>query len=214
MKQGKLVVIEGINGCGKGTQLARLVGLIHGADKYSTIFVTREPNNFDENGMKAREMLARDGDPYENAKSAVKYFARNRYFHNTHFIRPMIRKGVDVVSDRYWHSNFAFQHAQGIPYEAIAEANKHSKKPDLTLILDVPAEIAIERLRRRDGEQRRKFDINTKFLEKVRRNYLELREVLPRLIQDESIVVIEGDRDTEAVWGDIKKAYGSAFKTS
>ncbi|MFA5060989.1 MAG: dTMP kinase [Candidatus Pacearchaeota archaeon] len=213
MKRGKFIVIEGINGCGKGTQLERLVGLIHGADKYSTIFVTREPNNFDKNGIKAREMLAQDGDPYKNAESAVEYFARNRQFHNAQFILPMIEKGIHVVSDRYWYSNFAFQHAQGIPYEKIAEANRRSRSPELTLIIDVPAEVAAERLIKRDGEQRRKFDNNIEFLEKVRQNYLELPEVLPSLIQDRSIVLIKGNRDIEAVWEDIKDAYSSAFKS-
>jgi dTMP kinase len=209
MKPGKLIVLEGINGCGKGTQLHYLVGLIHRADKSSTVFVTREPNDFDENGRKAREMLKSDGDPYDNAIEAVKYFAKNREAHNHIFI-PMLNMGIHVLSDRYWHSNFAFQGAQGIDGQDILDANRSARKPDLTLILDVPVEVAFDRLYRRDGEVRRKFDSNLEFLGRVRQNYLGLSEIL----SNEKIVVINGNQDVGAVREAVKFAYDSIFKSS
>jgi len=207
MKSDKFVVLEGINGCGKGAQLPYLVDLIIGVDKSSTVFVTREPNDFDENGLKAREMLKSDGDPYENAKEAAEYFARNRLTHNAIFV-PMLNRGINVLSDRYWHSNFAFQGAQGVSYEDIAMANQSSRTPDLTLILDVPVEVAFDRLNYRDGKIRRKFDSDKDFLNKVRQNYLRLSE----LLDSENIVVINGNQSVEAVEKEIKLAYDSVFK--
>jgi dTMP kinase len=207
MKSGKFIVIEGINGCGKGTQLPYLVDLIYGADKSNTVFVTREPNDFDGNGRKAREMLKSDGDPYQNAHEAVGYFAKNRDTHNEIF-EPMLEKGISVISDRYWHSNFAFQGAQGVDYLEISLANNDSRTPDLTIILDVPVEVAFDRLDHRDGKTRRKFDSDKRFLEKVRKNYLGL----PNIMQEKNVVVIDGNRGIDAVKNDIKLAYDSVFK--
>ncbi|HED05825.1 MAG TPA: hypothetical protein ENI61_03980, partial [Ignavibacteria bacterium] len=170
------------------------------------IFTTGEPNTFDENGQKAREMLKSDGDPYENALEAVKYFAKNRNSHNNVFV-PLLKKGVDVISDRYWHSNFAFQHAQGISYNNITNANEFSRVPDLTFIIDVPVDVAFERLHNRDGESRRKFDSSKDFLNNVRDNYLELNSILPQLIRDKSIVIINGNQSVEKVFEEIKNIY-------
>jgi len=210
MKQGKLIVIEGINGCGKGTQLSYLVDLIHGTNKSNTIFVTREPNDFDENGRKAREMLKSDGDPYENAQKAVGYFAKNRGAHNQIFV-PMLEKGIHVISDRYWHSNFAFQGAQGVSYKDVAVANRTFRIPDLTMILDVPVEVAFARLNYRDGKSRRKFDSDKDFLNEVRYRYLNLRDVLQEWLKDKNILLINGNQSTEAVQRDVRSAYDSFY---
>ena len=183
MKKGKFIVIEGINGCGKGTQISYLTEMIYDLSRANTIFRTREPNEFDENGKLARQMLSSDGDPYQNGLNAVRYFAENRKSHNKLFV-PMLNEGIHVISDRYWHSNFAFQGAQGIPLEEIAKANLDSRVPDITIILDLPAEIAIARLEKRDGETRRKFDSNKEFLEKARNYYRTLGTTLPKLINN------------------------------
>ena len=208
MKKGKFIVLEGINGCGKGVQFDRLHSYMRDSGKAVPIFTTGEPNDFDENGRKAREMLARDGDPYENAQEAVGYFAKNRLSHNNVF-GPLLDEGVNVISDRYWHSNFAFQHAQEVPYEDVASVNAGFRVPDLTLILDVPVEVAFERLHGRDGAERRKFDSDRDFLERVRENYLELKWVLPDLIRDDSMFVVHGNAPVDEVWENVKAVYDS-----
>ncbi|MCR4284853.1 MAG: dTMP kinase [archaeon] len=205
MPQGKFIVLEGINGCGKGTQFVKLHKHILDSGKAVPIFSTGEPNDFDENGRMARRILGADGDPYSNNVEAVRYFARNRTTHNQIF-NPLLDWGVTVLSDRYWHSNFAFQHAQGIPYEDIAIANRGSRVPDLTLLIDVPAEVATKRLQERDSGQTRKFDRDVAFLEQVRQNYLELPRVLPGLIGDSSLVIIDGNRPIEEVWKEVKNS--------
>lgn len=196
-------MLEGINGCGKGTQLDYLQNFIYNLSKSQTIFMTREPNEFDENGKKAREILKSDGDPYSNRIEAVRYFAENRRTHNQ-IIKPLLDKGVTVISDRYWHSNFAFQGAQGIHLKDIAEANHGLIVPDLTIIFDISAKTANKRLENRDGENRRKFDKNTSFMEDVSSCYKILGLKLPYLINDESIRYIEcetnyGEKPKEVV---------------
>jgi len=212
MVKGKLIVLEGINGCGKGTQLFKLVKGIYELDKAQTVFVTREPNEFDENGQNARRILKSDGDPYTNAAEAVKYFAKNRETHNAIFA-PLLERGITVVSDRYYHSNLAFQHAQGVSYEEIAKQNKHAKIPDLTIILDVPVEVAFERLSKRDGENRRKFDSNLEFMKKVRENYLELPKITNQYLNDLNTQIIDSTQSPEKVAKDIWNVYLEKFHT-
>src|SRR3989344_4821937 len=211
MERGKLIVLEGINGCGKSAQLFGLAKYIYESDKSKLVFVTREPNILDENGMLARGMLKRDGDPYSNGLEAVRYFAENRKSHNELFL-PLIERGVDVLTDRYWHSNFAFQHAQGVSYQEIANTNKGSLVSDLTLILDVPSRVAFERLRRRDGDERRKFDSDISFLDSVRSNYLELPDVLSNLIGEENVVLVDASGSIERVASSIETIYDASLR--
>ncbi|MEA3414331.1 MAG: dTMP kinase [Nanoarchaeota archaeon] len=211
MKRGKFIVFEGLNGCGKGTQLQKLTEYIYDLSRANTIFRTREPNEFDENGKMARYILASDNDPYENGLAAVGYFGNNRVTHNEIF-RPMLTTGIDVLCDRYWHSNFAFQNTQGISYEEIAEANKNSMSPDLTYIFNTSSEECIRRLKERDGGKGRKFDLTLDFNKKVLNNYLELRNILPNILGDKSIIYIDGMQSVENVWKAVQKAFNEKFK--
>jgi len=189
MERGKFIVLEGINGCGKGTQMSYLQEYIYNLDKSKLVFLTREPNELDNNGKKARALLKSDGDPYINGIEAVKFFAQNRKTHND-IILPLLNSGVDVISDRYWHSNFAYQGAQGISLEEIAKLNQGNIVPDLTIIFDISAKNADKRLAIRDGENRRKFDANLGFMEKVYLIYSSLGDQLPKLIGDKNIKYI------------------------
>ncbi len=209
MKRGKFIVFEGINGCGKGTQLIRFADHIFD-DRSNTVFLTREPNNFDDDGLRAREILKSDGSPYNNNVQALKYFSRNGATHQGIFL-PMLEKGINVLSDRLYHSRFAFQHAQKISYEEIAKENRYARAPDLTFIFDVPVDVAFERLEKRDGTNRRKFDSDFKFMEKVRGNYLELPDVLPELMSDNSITIIDGNQGIEKVFDDVLMVFGKRF---
>lgn len=210
MKPGKFIVFEGINGCGKGTQLIRLIDTLF-EDRANTFFLTREPNLFDDNGKKARELLNSNGDdPYSENLNAVRHMSMNRATHNEIF-RPMLDQGIDVFSDRYYDSTFAFQHAQGISYGEITKMNKSFRVPDLTYIFDLSVEMAIERLSKRDGDSRRKFDSNKEFMEKVRNNYLELPKILPELLNDNSIVIIDGSRIPGRIAKEVREIYYERF---
>ena len=80
MEKGLFVVFAGINGCGKSTQADFFVSWLKRLDRNNIVLSTVEPNRLDDNGRKAREMLERDKDPYENAREALKYFCENRTF--------------------------------------------------------------------------------------------------------------------------------------
>lgn len=205
-KRGKLIVFEGLNGCGKGTHLQKLHNYIQFSGKAVPIFTTGEPNNFDENGKAARNLLKSDGDPYENALEAVDYFAKNRKTH-CEIIKPLLDKGIDVISDRYYYSNLAYQHAQGVSLERIAEANENALRPDLTFIFNTTPEESLRRLEYRDGEGKRKFDSNMNFNKKVWNNYMSFGKILPGLMGDESISYIDAMGSMENTFENVKKNY-------
>lgn len=210
MLRGKFIVFEGLNGSGKGSQMGKLFYHISSMGKAVPIFSTGEPTKLNEWGEKAREMLKSDGDPYSNGLTAVKYFANNRLEHNKIF-NPLLDKGANVMSDRYYHSNFAYQHAQGIPYREIAKANRKTTRPDLTLIFNATPEESERRRKIRDGKEGRKFESNPEFNRKVWENYMELGDILPELMGDESIQYIDSMGSIEETFEQIKEVYHSRF---
>jgi len=206
MTRGKFIVMEGIDGCGKTTQYNNLFAHLKEEMKYGAVFGTKEPNTFDNNGLRAIEMLKSDRDPYDKGFEAMKLFALNRKAHNQIFI-PLLNRGVDVLSDRYWHSNFAYQHAQGIPHEEIVLFNSGSLVPDLTILIDLPVDESVKRRALRDGNNFSKYERNADFLHQVRLNYLNLQKILP-----ENIAIIDGTRSKKEVWDDVLNAYKSRFQ--
>ena len=88
-------------------------------------------------------------------KTLALMFAADRVDHVEAEIAPLLAEGVCVISDRYYHSSVAYQsrNADAGP-EAIAwirEINRHARKPELTIVLDVSAKVAGERRRQRGG---------------------------------------------------------------
>lgn len=214
MSKGVFVVFEGPNGCGKGTQINYFQEKLRSTGKAIPVFITGEPNEvFDKVwGARARRLLKRDGDPYQNQLDSLECFSKNRIIHNRVFA-PVLNRGSYVVSDRYYYSTFAFQHAQGVSYDDIAMAHNHPEIaiPHVTYSLVVPVCVSLERLAQRDGNKKRKFEGDPVFMQRVLDNYLEQPEILPELMGDRSLVIVDGDRPAEIVaheiWADFSKRF-------
>ena len=208
----KYIVFEGLNGCGKNEQASRFERFLYDSSRNVFTSRIRTPNTLDENGKGARELL-RQSNAYSDKIEAVRLFGENHKTTARHVIE-LKRMGHHIISDRNYLSTFAYQHAQKVPYKDIAKAVNGSAIPDITFLIDVPAEVAAERLsKRKDGEGRRKFDKDIEFLSKVRENYLWLSQNLNLFIPDKSIRLINGDQPIEAVFEEVKKAYETAFKS-
>lgn len=199
MKRGMFFVIDGIDGCGKGMQVKLLADYLFDRDQKNSVFLTREPYNsryYEE----IRRLLREGIDPKDNAEFLADLFVRDRKFH-VGLIKVVLRDGIHVVCDRYKYSTLAYQQAQGVPLENLLELHKGILIPDLAIILDVPADIALERLAK-DGNRSYKEVFERKdFQEKLRWNFLALPAVLP----DGKIVVINGNRPVAEVFEAIKK---------
>ncbi len=205
--RGKLIVIEGLDGSGKGTQADLLTEAIRSTGQQ--VYHTAEPTDSATGGM-LRDALGGfvSRDPYE--MSAL--FLLDRIFHNVNprnGIRRYIEQGVDVVCDRYYYSSFAYQ-GKDADLEWVMDMNlgcKEIMRPDVCIFLDVPPEvgesrISVSRLHREiyeDPETQRR----------VRQRFFDVFELLG---DRENIKIVDASRTVREVSADIIKIYNEIKK--
>lgn len=195
--EGIFVVIEGIDGAGTTTQSRLLKDWLEEGGK--DVILTQEPLKKEGHiGKVIKEHLVQDDDDHSPEAIALA-FAADRLVHLEDVINPALEEGKTVISDRYYHSSYVYQPAHGADLEWVEEINRHARKPDLTLIVDVPAEEGMERLEKRDGKTTVIFE-KLKFQQELRKRYLELEDEL-----DEKIEMIDGMKTVEDVHEDIKE---------
>jgi len=184
------VVIEGIDGCGKSSVTKEVVRRLG-----KRAVLTREPTDT-WLGKAVREGEGKKISPYTDAL----LFMADRAQH-TEQIASWMTKGKLVISDRYYHSTVAYQAANlaklfpGDAFKWLLEANRRiSIHPDLTVLLVIPPELGLERIKGRAKYSR--FE-KLGFLKEVHRNYLRLARL------DKSIVKIDAERSLEDVVEDV-----------
>jgi dTMP kinase len=147
MVRGKFITFEGIDGAGKTTHLAwfrqRLEDRIAGSGH--SVVITREPGGT-ALGESLRELLLNQSMDLET--EALLMFAARRE-HMARVIEPALARGDWVLSDRFSDATFAYQGGgRGLPrdkLEALERWVQGGFQPDLTLLFDIPTEIASER---------------------------------------------------------------------
>jgi len=184
-KRGKFIVFEGIDGCGKSTQIWNLARYISNLSKYNHVLVTRNP-------YKSREIrsILRTNEPAEHqAEKLAELFIKDREEHIKDLVKPHIEKGHHVICDRYIFSTLAYQAAQGLEMRKLIEMQSNMPFPDVTFIIDTSAETAQERMKQ-DSRDEHKFEANLNFQKKVREKYLELKSHFP----NQNIFIINGSK--------------------
>lgn len=171
VKRGSLVTFEGLDGCGKSTQCARLHERLE-ADGVAVVS-TREPTD-GEWGQRIRAM-ARSGDSV-SPQEELAWFIEDRREHVSGVIEPALAEGSVVLCDRYYHSTVAYQGSRGLdPWELLAEAEAAFPVPDRTLLFSLPVLVGLERVRTRGGIPEPAFE-RQDFLERVAAVYGALAE--------------------------------------
>lgn len=180
MSRGRFIVIEGLDGAGTTTQATRLCNLLR-ADGREAV-QTAEPSTGPIGSM-IRQMLARrivdsTGAPI-NRESLALLFAADRLDHVASLIEPAIARGADVVSDRYYHSSFVYQgdvdDSDEFDVAWVRTLNSRARTPDLTIFLQVPVEVSLERLG--DRSQRDIYETRDK-LTRLERRYDQVMDLL------------------------------------
>jgi dTMP kinase len=144
--RGRFITLEGGEGTGKSTQARRLAERLRALGR--EVVSTREPGG-SEGAETLRGLLLQGGEERWSALSEtlLMYAARRDHLEKT--IRPALARGAWVISDRFLDSTRAYQGAGGgAPEGLIAALEKHvvgDDLPDLTLVLDVPVEIGLQR---------------------------------------------------------------------
>ena len=154
MKRGKLIAFEGIDGCGKSTQLVLLAGVLRarGLD----VVTTREPTT-GEHGQRIRAM-ARSGERVA-PEEELHWFVVDRREHVAGVIEPALAKGQVVLTDRYYLSSVAYQGARGLDPDAIlVDSESEFPHPNLAIVVRVSAELGIDRVNSRGGAEEPVFE--------------------------------------------------------
>jgi len=174
------IVLEGIDGSGTTTQLGLLERHLQGRGRQ--VHATREPST-GPIGRLLREILlgghrSPAGQPVDGLAMAL-LFAADRRDHLAREISPALAAGVDVVTDRYLLSSLAYQ-AQEAERDWVAGLARDLRVPDLTLLLDLPVEVAAAR-RRAAGRPDERYDADS-VQARVAARYRELCAGDPRAV--------------------------------
>ena len=169
MKPGTFIVFEGLDGCGKSTQLPRLAARLRKAGH--RVRETREPYACPA-GRRIRAM-ARSGKAVA-PEQELAWFVEQRSEHVRQVILPALGAGQVVLCDRYFPSTVAYQGARGLDARSIlAENEARFPLPDLVLLLELPAQEGLARVRARGGPAEPVFE-REDFLERVAARFEQL----------------------------------------
>jgi dTMP kinase len=176
---GLFISFEGIDGVGKSTQADLLETWLK--EQGRTVVRTLEPGGTDV-GIEIRKILLHHrGDLAPRAEAAL--FAADRAHHVASKIRPALERGEIVITDRYFDSSVAYQGAgRELSQTEVRDLSLWAVGgllPDLTVLLDLPAEVARNR---RDGsgtEPDRLESEKIEFFERARQAYLDLAKAEP-----------------------------------
>jgi len=186
-KHGAFICIEGIDASGKTTQARRLVRNLR--RKGIDAIYTTEPSSGRVGRLIRRHVLDRK----RRVPIAVEalLFAADRVDHVETEIKPALEQGKVVVCDRYVYSTLAYQGAAGLDLKWIELTNRFALVPDLALLLDVPPDIVVKRLKRKRSVM------------ETPQNQQKVREVYMRMVRDGRLVLVDGNRPVGDVAGDV-----------
>lgn len=179
MTEGFFITFEGIEGSGKTTQINLLAEYLK--DKGYDVLVSREPGGTPL-GEKIRHLLLDPQYSSMDYRTEILLYAADRAQHVKEKIKPALKKGKIVISDRFADSNLAYQAAgRGLDYEIVYQINDwiiDSTWPDLTFILDIDIKEGLKRARAQsfDAEGDRLEREVDDFHQRVRDAYLKMAE--------------------------------------
>jgi len=179
MKRGIFITVEGIEGTGKSTNIDFLTGLIE--KRGFEVVRTREPGGTPMAEQIRQLLLDHDQENLPAIAELLLFFA-SRSLHLSNTIIPSLQQGKWVVCDRFTDASRAYQGSgRGLDLdriERLAEWVQEGVEPDMTLLLDAPAEIGMERAAAR-GEGDRMDNEELAFYQRVRAGYLTLADMHP-----------------------------------
>lgn len=201
-----LITFEGIDGCGKTTQIKNLTNYLN--EKNLNITVFREPGGT-RLSEKIREILLHEPGEMDFRTELLLFSAARSQLVKEKVI-PILKKGEIVVLDRYFDSTVAYQGygRNSMNIQHIHFLNKlatHDTVPDITFYLKISPEIASERTR--DSQKDRMESAGHDFFERVKSGYDLLAE------ENDRIITIDSTRKPDIVFQDIKAAFDLEFSS-
>ena len=193
--RGRFITLEGGEGAGKSTQIARLKTWLeeHGR----SVTATREPGGSPGAEMIRKLLVEGPVERWDGTTEALLHFAARRE-HLRSTVWPALGRGDWVISDRFADSTMAYQgygHGLGRDvFEKLYALAVGDFRPDLTIVLDLPVEIGLARAAARRGTETRYESLPRTFHQQVRDGFREIAAREPR-----RCVVIDADRPIDAI---------------
>ena len=202
---GLFITLEGVEGSGKTTQAATLADTLRKAGR--TVIVTREPG--DTRAGEAIRKIFLDPEISLDVASELLLVLADRAQHVREKLRPGIEAGAIVISDRYSDSTVAYQgYGRGFDLPLLRQLNQLATAgmiPDLTIVLDCPAEVGLARTRARVKGKEHRFDrFESELLDfhrRVREGFLATAQAEPDRVR-----IIDSQQPYESVAAQILAA--------
>ena len=218
--KGRFISLEGGEGAGKSTQVRLLCDRLREAG--CTVVQTREPGGTPGAESIRNLLVTGDGDKWDPMTEALLHFAARRNHVET-LIRPALDTGQWVVSDRFSDSTMAYQgYAQGLGRDAVTELGQlaiDGFRPDLTIILDIPAGEGLARVdQRHSATEAHKIEdryerMGDAFHKKLRDAFLDIAKREP-----DRCVVVDArgmpDEVGEAIWKAVSDRFAKELRVA
>jgi len=199
--RGKFITIEGTEGVGKTTNIQFIQDWLK--SKQLAYICTREPGGTPM-AEQIRELLLTPREELVCDTAELLLMFAGRAQHLNQVIEPSLAEGAWVLCDRFTDATYAYQGAgRNMPSDLIAELElivQGSLRPDLTLILDIPVEIGLQRAIERSEPDRFERE-KAEFFHRVREGYLEIAQQ-----NQDRCVVIDASQSLESVQREISIA--------
>jgi dTMP kinase len=210
--RGVFVVVEGIDGAGTTTQCRAYASYLEGQAR--SVHVTREPSD-GPIGRLVRQILRKETAELSrgSAEMMALLFAADRIDHNLSEIDVALARGAVVLSDRYDLSSLAYQSAASDgrgsdTVDWIRGLNRHARRPDVTLVVDVPAELAKSRRAAR-GEAEELYETSA-LQSRLAAIYARAEELVP----GDRVVHVDGAAPADVVQARMRRALAPYVEAS
>jgi dTMP kinase len=196
---GKFITVEGTEGVGKSTNIGFIKSVLEAQG--IEVVLTREPGGTPlAEELRSLLLSPRDEHVHQDAEILMVFAARAQHLNQV--ILPALQRGAWVLSDRFTDATFAYQGmGRGIDWSIISQLEALVQKgvsPDLTVLLDMPVELGMQRALARSAPDRFEQE-KLAFFEKVRKGYHQRVDEMPS-----RFAVIDASQSLEAVQQDIK----------
>jgi len=206
---GKFIVIEGIDGCGKTTQIEAIYKWLPSSgllEKNSQIIKTREPGGT-KFGKRIREILLDNDQEYEPSDlTELLLYAADRAEHVSKIISPELNKNNWVISDRFADSTLAYQgYGRDLDIKIIKQLESivcQGESPDITFLLDISPEESVARRKDQIPDRIESKGIN--FLKNV-------NEGFKKIAKEKNWTIISASQDIDCISNQIKNKLINTF---
>ena len=197
---GRFITLEGGEGVGKTTNITYIQSLLEEND--ISVLLTREPGGTALAENIRQLLLDKEQEDIAEQTELLMMFAA-RAQHITHVIKPALEQGIWVLCDRFTDATYAYQGGgRNMALSSIQWLENFVQadlRPDLTLLLDAPIQLGMQRALQR-GKLDRFESEQMAFFEKVRQSYLSIAEQQPKRVK-----IIDAMQNLDSVQSQIKQ---------